>query len=125
MLTERRKDRIEKRVDVALAFYGDDLKHKAEEITDAVDDISEFVEDIRTSGMEKLEEIKESGIEKLEEIKESGMEKFEALTRRQRRRLVRFIKANPYTDSNIMKISEILEEIKEYIKSAEGNGNGN
>lgn len=89
----RQVKRLEKRVDVMAAVYGNELN------------------EIKQEAIDKIEDIKESGQEYIDRTKERLI----AMTDSQRRKLNRFIQANPEAESKHAKVSEALSELKEYV----------
>lgn len=98
---ERQIKRIEKRVDVMAAVYGDEFGKLKKEYLNKI-------EEIRVTGQDRLEELVENG----QEYAARTLDKFLQLSEGQRKVLRRFIDANPDTTSKHDGISNILEHLK-------------
>lgn len=96
--TDRQLKRIEKRIDVIAAVYGDELRNS----------VGQHVGQIRQEYQEKVDTLKASGIERIDWAKD----KLELLTDSQKARLMRFINSNPDAESRFMSVSEVLSALK-------------
>lgn len=100
---ERQIKRIEKRVDVMAAVYGDELGKLKKEYL-------ERIEELKASSQDRIEELVEGG----QEYAVRTLDKLLTLSDGQRRALGRFIDSNPETSSKHENISNILEHLKEF-----------
>ena len=96
--TDRQLKRIEKRIDVIAAVYGDELRNS----------VGQHVGQIRQEYQEKVDSLKASGVERVDWAKD----KLELLTDSQKARLTRFINSNPDAESRFMSVSEVLSALK-------------
>lgn len=94
---DRQIKRLEKRVDVMAAVYGEEIE-KGKEIVSRK--TAEY--------MDKLDEIKESGQEKMEIAKA----KIDSMTEYQKKRIMRYIRSNPDAESKHRSISDMLKVLK-------------
>jgi len=97
--TDRQLKRISNRMDAMAAFYGEELRES----------VGEHMEQIKNEYLEKVDNFKASGIDRIDRAKD----KLELLTDAQKRRLIRFINANPDAESKFNSVSEVLGSLKE------------
>lgn len=97
--TDRQIKRISNRMDAMAAFYGEELRAS----------VGEHMEQIKNEYLEKVDVIKTSGIETIDWAKD----KLELLSDSQKKRLIRFINANPDAESKFNQVSEVLSSLKD------------
>lgn len=96
--TDRQLRRLEKRVDVMAAVYGEELRSA----------VSQHVGQIKQEYQERIDGIKLSGSEKIDWAKD----KMELLTEGQKAKLIRFIRSNPDAESRFKSVSDVLGALK-------------
>lgn len=117
---DKQLKRIEKRVDVMTAVYADEIGKGVEHVNALRKEYMDKLAELKEAGIDKIQDIKEASAEYASNIKENSQAKaqwtrsrLELLSDAQRRKLDRYISANPDAESKHVEISEMLGILKQ------------